>query len=728
MADEKHAPEKDQPAKKAPKKLVIVDANEAVEEPTSAPEIDASDSDIVATDLDARKEVPAKKTITIKDESDNEEPDQESKDDVVPAEADHNNEVEAAKPITIGDAIDAASNDEENSSSEDILDVDTEPVAQEAAEAVEKLNEDVEEDNSESDISPEESDDAKEDEFEDTKIAEAVDDIVASEGDELLKNQDELIQKQQEPKEQTKKGGRLKNVFKNWWKNPLTKWGTILLPIISIVTIAVLPVTRYLLLNAAGVRANSSITILSSENQQPLKNVEVALAGATAKTDEKGVASFTKLKLGKTSLKIQKRGYSVVEQTKVLGWGSNPLGQVSLSVTGAQLSFTAKDFLSGKPVVGAEAVSGEFNAQSDADGKILLPIDKDAEGDITVTIKAAEYRDEKVTVKVGDQTEKNVQLVAARKHVFVSKRSGKLELYKIDADGKNEEVLLAGTGYEREDMIVLPHPTKDFIAVSTTRDGVRNSDGYLMSALYVIEVTTGKSTKISQSERIQLMDWTGDRIVFISVTQGASAANPARSKLFSFELGQPVAKELASANYFNDAIVFKNVIYFAPSSYAVPVANVKFFKMDPDGANKKTLLEKEVWNVFRYDYDTLYLSVQQDWYELKSSDSAPAKLSATPANPRSRQYKESPDKKHALWVDTRDGKGVLLSYSVDSKQDEVLQTQAGLTTPVSWLNNTTYVFRVSDGREVADYVRSTQGGEAKKLRDVTNTDFAYYFN
>ena len=169
------------------------------------------------------------------------------------------------------------------------------------------------------------------------------------------------------------------------------------------------------------------------------------------------------------------------------------------------------------------------------------------------------------------------------------------------------------------------------------------------------------------------------------------------------------------------------MIYFAPSSYAIPVASVKFFKVNPDGTNMVTLLDKEVWNIFRNDYDTLYLSVQQDWYELKSSGN-PTKLAAAPANPKSRNYRDSPDAKHSLWVDSRDGKGVLLAYNTETKADDTLQSQAGLTVPVSWLSNTTYVYRISDGREVADYVKSTLGGDAKKLRDVTNTDFANYFN
>ena len=344
-----------------------------------------------------------------------------------------------------------------------------------------------------------------------------------------------------------------------------------------------------------------------------------------------------------------------------------------------------------------------------------------------VTIKVAEYKDQVFTIKLTDIAEKTVLMVSARKHVFVSKRSGKLDLYKIDADGKNEEKLLTATGSERDDLALLLHPSDDYAAMVSTRDNKRNKDNYLLSTLHIVNVKTGELTKVASSERIQLVDWTANRLVFIAVTEGASAANAARSKLFSYEIGQPGPKEIASANYFNDAVVFRGAIYYAPSSYAIPVNSVKFFKVNPDGSNQVKVLDREVWNIFRSDYETLNLSVQQDWYELKTADS-PTKLASAPANPKSRTYRESPDKKHAVWVDSRDGKGVLLSYNLETKKDDVMQTQAGLGQPLSWLTSSTVVYRISDGHETADYVKSLDGGEAKKLRDVSATDVANFFN
>lgn len=689
--------------KKAPKKVTIVDANEAAEEPplkkeagdtppiedaAELKELEEKIQETVAADVPAEEQPAEKAIITEEDTKD----------------------TEITSGMTVGDAIDLTQKVAVTANN-DVSPVTTEESAPQEEPAVEDAKEE------EAQI-PEE-------EFDDTQTEKAVDDIVASESDELLARQDEQKKQQQAPPAKKKRSLRTK--IKEVWSIPSFKWGLLAGMLIIVASLGVIPSIRYSLLNTFGVRAGMSLTVINSDNQQPLKNASVVVSGQAQTTDEKGNASFSGLKLGKAEIVVSKRGYTEVKQAKTLGWGSNPIGQVKLGVSGAQFTFVIKDFLSQKPILGAEAISGDFNAQADQDGKILLPLDQRVEGDIEVTIKAADYREEKIVIKTSDTAEKTVVMAPAKHHVFVTKRTGKLDVYKVDADGKNEAILLAATGSERDDIAILPHPSKDYVAVVSTREGKRNKDGYLMSNLFVVNVKTGEPTKLPQSERIQLIDWVGDRILYIAITEGASAANPARSKIFSFEIGQPGAKEIASANYFNDAVVFRGAVHYAPSSYSIPVASVKYFRINADGSAVATLLDKEVWNIFRSDYDTLLLSVQQDWYEQKAG-AQPTKLGSAPANPKNRIYRESPDKKRALWVDNRDGKGVLLAYNTEAKKDDTLHTQAGLVLPVSWLNNTTYVYRISDGREIADYVKSTEGGEAVKLKDVTNTEQYNYFN
>ena len=128
------------------------------------------------------------------------------------------------------------------------------------------------------------------------------------------------------------------------------------------------------------------------------------------------------------------------------------------------------------------------------------------------------------------------------------------------------------------------------------------------------------------------------------------------------------------------------------------------------------------------DFDNLAVSAQQEWLAIRLGEDKATNLSTQPANVTSRIYVDSPDKKHSLWVDNRDGKGVLVAYQPETSDEITLRSQNGLQAPVRWFK--IVVFRISNNQETADYAVSLDGGEPKKIRDVTNTgsvDKWYYY-
>jgi hypothetical protein len=198
---------------------------------------------------------------------------------------------------------------------------------------------------------------------------------------------------------------------------------------------------------------------------------------------------------------------------------------------------------------------------------------------------------------------------------------------------------------------------------------------------------------------------------------------------YNYKTGE--SKQLASANYFNDVIIAANKVYYAPSStYQPSGVQTSLFSVSPDGSNKQTVLAQETWNIFRTSYDQFTMSVGSQWYSYVIGSSAPTKLDGQPANLVSKVYVDSPDGKNSLWVDNRDGKGVLLAYSTSAKTDKVVQTQSGLSLPVRWISNNTVIYRVHTAQETADYAINLDGGPVRKLKDVTNTggiDKWYYY-
>lgn len=553
----------------------------------------------------------------------------------------------------------------------------------------------------------------------DPEIDKAVDDIVAKEGDELLEVEDAIRDTDEE--EVVKKPHQgLGKILKSWWSKPIVRKSVIITAVTAVLLAMLLPISRYFVLNTAGVRASSSLFVLDESTRQPLKNVKVTIGNVSSTSGVDGKVSLRNVKLGPNQLIIEKRAFAPVTRKVTLGWGSNPLGDFKLTPTGSQYSFTVKDFLSGKPISKVEASNNEASAVSDKDGVIKLTIDKPSDEKLTVTIKVNGYRTEQLVIDPNDKASREVKLVPARKHVFVSKRSGKYDIYGVFIDGKDEKLILAGTGNEREGMSLMPHPNSNVVAYVSTRGNQHNSDGYLLSNLILIDTSDNSTTNIVASERIEVINWSGDNLVYVTVAAGASGNSPKRYRLVSYNIKDSTSKELAASNYFNDVVAAGGAIYFAPSS-AYQTGPTYLSKINPNGSGAQNLYTGEVWNIIRTAYDHFTLSVGQHSYDYKLGDKAPVKLNSAPANQTNRVYVDSPDGTRSIWIDNRDGKGVLISYDLVSKKDTTLKSQSGLSHPVRWMNNSAIVYRVKTDQETADYALSPDGGEPVKIRDVTNS-------
>ncbi|MDQ5886199.1 MAG: hypothetical protein QG628_596 [Patescibacteria group bacterium] len=509
---------------------------------------------------------------------------------------------------------------------------------------------------------------------------------------------------------------RLRAGLKSWWINKKLRYGTF--AGIGFVTflIACIPPSRYFVLNTVGVRSKASIVVVDDQSENPLKNVQVTIGEQTATTNIDGKAQLTNVKLGKQTLKVKKLAYAETEKSVTIGWGSNPLGSSQIKAVGAQYSFIITDWLSGKPVNKTEASAGEFDASSDEEGKLTLVVDSKQASNLFVVFKAAGYRDERVAVASDSKNSQPVKLVSYRKQAFISKRTGKYDLYKIDADGKNEKLVLPGTGSESDAIGLVSHPNLEVTAMTSSRDNLRNKQGYLLTTLTIVDLNDDTSQNIAQSEQIQIIGWSGDNLVYVQIAAGASASNPKRQRLVSYNQKTEEKIELASSNNFNDVLMVGSKVYYAQSN-----TSPGFYAQNIDSKNRTTLLDKETWNILRSDYDTLDISSGDEWYQLKVGDSAASKQTGQPVNQKSRIYSDSNDNERSIWVDERDGKGTLVLYDKTNKKEKILVTQAGLENPVRWLSNSTIIYRIRTQQEIADYVLNIEGGTAKKIRDVTPT-------
>ena len=558
---------------------------------------------------------------------------------------------------------------------------------------------------------------------------EAVDAIVKEEADTLLHDRDT---KESAFMITPRKPKGVKRLISAWWSNRRARNMTFLIGIALIVAIIAIPTTRYSTLNALGIRAGIQFQVTDKISGRPIKNVAVTVNGVSGTTDTTGNVQLSGLRLGDTTVVLKKRSFKEEAIPVTIGWGSNPFdAPLELVPTGSTFTFNIKDWLSGLPLQNVEVSDGESVALSDKDGIAKLTIEP-TDNDIAVSFASPTYRTENITIAADQLRGDTVSLVPSRKDIFVSKRQGKYDIYSRNVDGSNEQLLLAGTGSEQADTHVLVHPTEDITAMVSSRDGERNSDGYMLSNVYLLQPDTKNVEKLpgTSSERVRLISWSGDVLVFVKTIAGPSAYTGNRQRIIAYDVSEKSFTELAATDYFTDVRVVNDAIYYiVPNSDGSQSKGLT--KSSVTGKEKKVLLAKNIWAMYRSAPGVLTVDVEgEEWYDITLADNTVKKLEGAPAVPQNNLYITNTASGSSAWLEDRDGKTALLVVNKDGSDAKEILKQAGITYPVRWLNDTTLLFTVANGQETADYVVSTLNGVSKRVGDMTISVYAdnqYYY-
>lgn len=550
---------------------------------------------------------------------------------------------------------------------------------------------------------------------EQSALEQAVDDIVRTDADEALPPEADttappVVMKQSWP-------GRLKQAYFKWWDNRVARYSTLGVLVALIATVAFVPVARTAALNLFGVRTSVSVTAIDATTALPLKNVVLSAGGSQVKTNSNGYAKLYGIKLGKQEVVLHKAGFADSKRMMTLGMRTIDLGEIQMKAVGTQYTFVLTDYFSGNPVKEVSISSGEATTKSDKTGKAVLTVAPSDDDKIAVVVEKQGYRTEKQGIAADTTKPTALKLVPEQKEVFISKESGKYDLYKMDLDGQHKEVLLAGTGLETPAVNVLVDPAGKRAALVSTRDDKRNKDGYLLSALTFVDIATGDSEVLEHAEQITLIGWRDTTLVYQQTVAGVSAANAGRNKLMSYEYTDSKRVQLASANYFNGTVLSGDKLYYAVSSID-PSAQGSLSYINVDATNKKQLYSGEIWQLYRADYKTLKFQTPDKWYEYKIGNTAVA-VSTQPASFTMRKYLDSPDGKISVWVDSRDANGALMAYSVADGKERQITMQRGLNEVVRWVNDNVVIYRTVATNEVVEYAMSMNGGETHRLSAVS---------
>lgn len=543
--------------------------------------------------------------------------------------------------------------------------------------------------------------------FDDEKTEQAIDDIVAKEGDDLLAVQDAAGAKGKVDVPRQRSG---------FWRKKWVRSILLLLVFGGIAAALALPTSRYWALNTAGVRSSSSLKVVDSTTQLPLKGVEVTVGNKQALTDSEGNATLSDLKLGAAQLTIGQVGFEEIHRDIVVGWGSNPLGNFALKATGVQYVIEVTDYLSEQPLEGVEATNGGVTAVSDKEGKITLTLESTLVAKDGVVLSKAGYRSKPIDLNDDPKEPTQAAMVVDRKAVFVSKQSGKYDVYKSDVDGENREVLLAGTGHENSNISLVVSQDGKRAAYVSTRDNKRDDGGFLLSSLVLINVENGSALTIAEAAQIQLIDWVGSRLVF--QLGSSDSDDEERYTVSSYDYTSNTRVQLAAAKKLQAVMSAKGLIYYAPAADSSdPSLELGLFKIAPDGKDKQRVVDTELSSVLRAAYGTLQLQAADGtWLSYDLASGAKTQV-GTPSSLASRLYTDNEGRTKSLWVD----QGTIKVYDVATTKDTDVATVSGITYPLRWAGASTVIFRVSNASETADYVVDPSGGTPHKITDVTPT-------
>jgi hypothetical protein len=506
---------------------------------------------------------------------------------------------------------------------------------------------------------------------------------------------------------------RFKEKFYRWWDNKVARYITLGVLAVIIAVVTFVPVVRTTVMNVLGFRASVSVYAVDATTLQPLKGASLSAGSSSVKTGEDGKAKLSGVKLGRQTVTVHKAGFADVKEQITFGFRAVDLGEIDMKATGLQLGFVLTDYLSGKPITDVTLESGESSTKSDKTGKAVITLDPDNTAD-AISIHKNGYRTEQTATDGEQGSVKQIKLVLAAKEVYVAKESGVYNLKKVDIDGKNDAVLLAGTGKETSALGVSVDPLSQYAAFVSTRDGTKDKDGYLLSGLTLVNIATGDSETIEHAEKLTLIGWSGTTLVYEQVVAGTSAANANREKLMAYNYATDKRYQIAGANHFLGAELHSSTLYYTVSS-TDPGAKSGLMSAALDGSNKKVLQEADAWAVYRTDYKTLRLQASDTWYNYIFGGTA-SQTSATASV--SRTYLDSGDAKLSAWADVSMTNGALSVYDIATGKDHEVTKVKGQYKPLRWLNNRVLVYREATKMGGADYVLNLDGGDTVKVADT----------
>lgn len=471
-----------------------------------------------------------------------------------------------------------------------------------------------------------------------------------------------------------------------------------------------------------------------------LRNVAITVNGQTYKTNDKGQAQVSNIPYGQVSIKAEKAGFQTIDYGVTLdvdpffhAFGGKAADdaarkvELSMQATGIPVAFKAIDYLSGKPITDGEFAVSDVVAKPDKNGLVSLKVPGTDASKVTVSASfGGSYMDKKFDVMLNSTNNPDVAFVPAGKHYFVSKRDGNLTVYSSNLDGSDVQPIVAGTGKETSEIAFAVSPDGKYGVLSSSRDGAQDSKKNILQRVYVVDLSTKQIARVDEGQTVTYADWAGDKLVYTTTNYDASS-NTYPTTLRSVDAATKRVYNFESADYISVSTIGSDkVLYLKYNNSGDAQSSSPALRQAPMNATTmKTLGERVTYDSYlQLDFNRVAFKTGQDqvWHEYNLSNDALKTLSQPASGSTTVRYLSTTnaDGSKRLIIDQVDGKYTLFMKDTATGAETKLYGAAGLGGPIRWIGNV-IVFRVVTSEQTADYAVSINGGEPKKVTDVTAT-------
>lgn len=547
----------------------------------------------------------------------------------------------------------------------------------------------------------------------DDPISDAViNEMSSQESDQLITDQDE-----ENIRKPLLKNINKKHRSKRFFKRKLF-WLLIVLIIIGI--IAIVPYSRYKIL-ALFVKQNYSVHLIDSKTNTPISNALVSLDGKKIKTNANGFAKLN-IPIGYGVLNISKQYYENYSINVLIPLSAQKKPNIiKLQATGRQVPIKVINTISKQPIIGASISLLNTSATTNSNGSatIVLPTQDKT---YKAVIKSNGYNNKSVTVTVTPYaiTSNSFAIDPSGQVYFLSNSNGKVNVVSSNYDGNNQQVILAGTGNEKQYSTTLYHSLNwQYLMLFSQRSSISGSH----RGLYLINPVTKAYKTINDGTTATLtpIGWSGNYFLYVAYNQNLPSTSAGQYVIYSFnaatgqnitldqsqsavnQFGNSTTQSFSNFNLVNNSLIYAKTwspLYVASTNFISSINSIAV-----SGNNQKTLeqfssqTDSFINNMTAVQYapSEFYYIVSfnnaansTNYYSYSNGQMNQVNISASQVdNINYTPADISPSGTLAIFTSYRNGQLVLLEGSPTSnnnnqKQIAVLPSSYSL---IGWLNN-----------------------------------------